>query len=81
MNHYYFKNYLDDENIHSETYLDNKLLLVQNGQINEIPYELNNCLCCFKHSNNIMSLNLPKCKCPCRHFKRIIDNKLLSLSN
>ena len=81
MNDYYFKNYLITANLHAETYLDNQLILIQTGQISNLPSELKNCICCFKHSNNIMSLQKPNCDCCCRHFRRIIENKIESLNN
>ena len=79
MNEYYFQDYLNKNNIHPETYLDNKLLDIEYGEINNIPKELNNCLCCHRHSSSVMSLNLKNCRCPCRHFRRIIKNKLFEI--
>ena len=81
MNDYYFNNYLILNNIHPETYLDNKLFLIETGQILNLPSEIKNCLCCFKHSNSIMSLQKHNCSCSCRHFRRIFENKLESLNN
>ena len=74
-----FINYLLKINLHPETYLDNKLILIQNNHLTHIPVEINNCLCCSKHTNSIMSYHLNNCKCPCRHFKRILQSKLYNI--
>jgi hypothetical protein len=67
--------HLNNINLHPETYLDNKLndILIYN-EIN--INELNNCICCIRHTNNIIAYNKNNCKCPCRHFKRILENKI-----
>lgn len=69
-----FEEYLINNNINSETYLDNQLSTII--FTNEIPEILKNCICCQRHSNNIMCFHNYKCKCPCRHFTRILQLKI-----
>lgn len=69
-----FITFLESINIHPETYLDIQLIKCLQNNYN-IPNELNQCLCCLRHTDNIMANNIIKCKCPCRHFKRLIIEK------
>ena len=68
-------NYLETINVHPETYLDIHLDKCIYDNYN-VPTELNKCLCCFKHTDIIMAFNKKNCKCPCRHFKRLINEKI-----
>ena len=65
-----------------ETYLDEKLKICE--EIDELPRELTDCVCCERHKINFPSIgnpvkyNLTKnynqktCECPCRHISRMI---------
>jgi len=66
----------------SETYLDEKLKTCK--EIDELPRELTDCVCCERHQKNFPSIGNPvkynlftdntakTCKCPCRHIARHI---------
>jgi len=66
-----------------ETYLDEKLKIC--GNFDELPRELNNCICCERHKIDFPTLGnrivfkeytsnymQKECKCPCRHIARHI---------
>ncbi len=65
-----------------ETYLDEKLKICK--EIDILPRELTNCVCCERHKINfpvignpvkfnLFKNNTPKiCHCPCRHISRMI---------
>ena len=65
-----------------ETYLDEKLKICT--EIDELPRELTNCVCCERHKINFPSVGNPvkfslfknntqnTCQCPCRHIARMI---------
>lgn len=69
-----------------ETYLDEKLKICE--EIDELPGELTNCVCCDRHKINFPSIGNPvrfslfknntqntrqcQCQCPCRHIARMI---------
>lgn len=65
-----------------ETYLDEKLEICK--EIDILPRELTNCVCCERHKINFPSIGNPVkytlfknntpnvCQCPCRHIARMI---------
>jgi hypothetical protein len=65
-----------------ETYLDEKLEICK--EIEALPRELTDCVCCERHKINFPSIGNPVkynlfknntpnvCKCPCRHISRMI---------
>ena len=71
----YFKN----NNIHHETYLDQKLNEIIYTQ--NIPRELTSCICCQKHSNSIMCYQNVECYCPCRHIRRFLERQITDLQS
>lgn len=72
--------FLDGKN--PETYVDEKLEICK--EIDLLPGELTDCVCCERHKINFPSIgnpvkynlfknNTPKmCQCPCRHIARMI---------
>lgn len=75
-----FKTFLDGKS--PETYLDEKLRICK--EIDVLPRELTNCVCCDRHKINFPSIGNPvkynifknntpnACECPCRHISRMI---------
>lgn len=75
-----FIQFLQDKS--PETYLDEKLKICE--EIDELPRELTNCVCCDRHKINFPSIGNPvkynifknntpnACECPCRHISRMI---------
>ena len=75
-----FIQFLQDKS--PETYLDEKLKICK--EIDVLPRELTDCVCCERHKINFPSIgnpvkfNLTKndnqkiCQCPCRHISRMI---------
>ncbi len=65
-----------------ETYLDEKLKICE--EIESLPRELTDCVCCERHKINFPSIGNPirfnlfknntqkTCQCPCRHIARHI---------
>jgi len=75
-----FIQFLQDKS--PETYLDDKLKICK--EIDTLPRELTNCVCCDRHKINFPSIGNPvkynlfknntpnACECPCRHISRMI---------
>jgi hypothetical protein len=75
-----FIQFLQDKS--PETYLDEKLKICK--EIDVLPRELTDCVCCERHKINFPSIGNPvkynlfknntpnACECPCRHISRMI---------